>query len=465
MRKALKPFLSRILPAGVYLLLALCVIVEPQICQAQTDAGEIVRIDEIQIIGNTQTRDYIIRRQLTLHPGDTVDSTTLEFNRKRVQNLNLFNRVQFFLDSSNDKNRLIISVTERWYIIPYWILQPNEGTFGKLSYGAGITIWNFRGRNETLAGSGWAGYNPGFALSYANPWIGDELKLSILASASIQSVENRSILFAKASDNDFDRDFTNFSLIVGKRYGLYFHTSINLAYAEVSVADKVRSRYSASPLALTQSPNGRDRMPSVGFSVWWDSRDLIEFPERGWYTGFTMSRTGLGNTVVEFQRLLIELKRYQPVWIDHLTLALRSYTVLSDGDVPVHSQVHFGYDLRVRGSGIRAGADNISLMSAELRYPIIPIKYYSWGDAPQASKTAFKNMKLGLSGTLFVDYGQLWGGEFVEHEKFNTDQYEPGYGAGLNIHIPGAIGVWRVEVGFDRDLKQQFFGISAYASF
>ncbi|MEF9427331.1 MAG: outer membrane protein assembly factor BamA, partial [Candidatus Mariimomonas ferrooxydans] len=56
--------------------------------------GEIFRIGRIEITGNTNTRDKVIRREMRLDEGDTYNSRLLKRSYQRISNLNFFDTVE-----------------------------------------------------------------------------------------------------------------------------------------------------------------------------------------------------------------------------------------------------------------------------------------------------------------------------------------------------------------------------------
>jgi len=56
---------------------------------------EEVRIGKISVQGNIKTKQDVIIRELEFTSGDLVSQEMLEAARKRIENLNLFNRVIF----------------------------------------------------------------------------------------------------------------------------------------------------------------------------------------------------------------------------------------------------------------------------------------------------------------------------------------------------------------------------------
>ncbi len=108
---------------------------------------------------------------------DTLSEKALLKIKNRIQNLFLFNRVELEIHQLEQKQILLILLTESWYVFPVPLLFINEHDWKKLSYGVQLTHYNFRGRNEKLRIGGWWGYNPAFYASYFNPWIGQNTRL------------------------------------------------------------------------------------------------------------------------------------------------------------------------------------------------------------------------------------------------------------------------------------------------
>ena len=63
-----------------------------------------VRIDSIKISGNNVTKDFIIRRELTISEGDSVTEKIIDYNRERIFSLRLFTNVKMFVYESDKKN-------------------------------------------------------------------------------------------------------------------------------------------------------------------------------------------------------------------------------------------------------------------------------------------------------------------------------------------------------------------------
>lgn len=60
----------------------------------QIKEGLIYTINEIRISGNTKTKDYVIRRELAIQPGDPVDKNRIEASKSRLMGMGYFEQVE-----------------------------------------------------------------------------------------------------------------------------------------------------------------------------------------------------------------------------------------------------------------------------------------------------------------------------------------------------------------------------------
>jgi outer membrane protein insertion porin family len=101
-------------------------------------------IEKIEIKGNTKTKDRVIRRELSVSPGELFDMTRVKLSRQRLEGLNYFERVDTEAEPDPnlppDRKNLVISVAEK-----------NTGNF---SIGAGYSsIDNLLGFIEITQGN------------------------------------------------------------------------------------------------------------------------------------------------------------------------------------------------------------------------------------------------------------------------------------------------------------------------
>jgi len=402
--------------------------------QAYIDSTHVGRkISSIFINGNEKTRSAIILREMKHQEGDTLDPHLLEADQKRIQGLNLFNRVEIYTEPEEEKVRLNIRVSEQWYIFPYPVIFINDRDWSKLSYGAGLMHLNFRGRAEILNGIFWLGYDPLVQLDYTNPWVGGRHHLSLGTNLFYQKKRSKHYENKKVNENHF-----GFKWSLGKRLGHHTHVSLRLGYREIT--------FSPSIPGQTLSADGRDHLPSLDLFLTLDYRDLREYPHRGWYASFSALKTGFPSLTADYFRYGCDLRKYFPIGRSP-TLALRTTFFLSRGKIPIYDRVYLGYDERVRGHFYETyEGENWALASVAFRFPLLPIRYFDLADLPQ-----MQNLKFGLSMGCFVDTGVTW----FQDEKLKRSMFHSGYGFGLHVHLP-YIQLLRFELAFDENRRKQF---------
>src|SRR5690606_32835161 len=72
--------------------------------------GPLVRVERINIRGNTKTRDSVIRREVQLFEGELYSQTQAETSRARIQALGYFERVEMSEEEGSGPDRIIVNI-------------------------------------------------------------------------------------------------------------------------------------------------------------------------------------------------------------------------------------------------------------------------------------------------------------------------------------------------------------------
>lgn len=388
-------------------------------------------ISGIVLMGNEQTRDQVIFREMKTRVGDPYISTRIESDRKRIQNLALFTRVEILPAAApNDSVTLVILVAERWNFLPYPLFFRNERSWDKWSYGAGIIHNNIAGLNQKLVAELWLGYNPGGQFAYSNPWFGGGRhfysKLQVLAITA----RSKSLLYPR-----FDEQHRGLSYAFGKQWGYHTFTSAAVGYDHI--------RFPAEYQRLLPSGKTEQQVPSFGVGFLYDTRDLYEYPRSGWYVNVYATQSYYPAQLA-YLFYGTDCRSYIKL-TDAATLALRFAFDLSSGSVPVFAHQYLGYTERVRGHfNEQREGDNRALFSAELRFPILPIRYLDLSGSGLFMGKYQRDLPFGISGGIFIDAGDIWLNEAASSQNNRM----AGYGLGLHFHLP-YVDVLRLEYAFD----------------
>lgn len=88
--------------------------------------GVPVVIDEVVIRGNDYTKDKVVRREIPLGPGDSMDERRAERGKRRLENLDYFSRVRYYLEPSG---RGVDGNGAEYRNLVYEIDEKNTGSF------------------------------------------------------------------------------------------------------------------------------------------------------------------------------------------------------------------------------------------------------------------------------------------------------------------------------------------------
>jgi outer membrane protein insertion porin family len=114
--------------------------------------GPRVYVDRIDIVGNTQTLDYVIRREMSVVEGDAYNRALVDRSKRQVRSLGFFKEVEIteIPGSAPDRTALQVQVEEQ----PTGELSFSAGysSVDQLVLDLGITQRNFRGRGQDVRG-------------------------------------------------------------------------------------------------------------------------------------------------------------------------------------------------------------------------------------------------------------------------------------------------------------------------
>ena len=393
------------------------------------------QFSRIEIIGNNKTKPDIILRELQFEENQIVSLTQTLAALKRVQSLALFNRVRFDIIGDSDSSVLLITVYEQWYIFPVPLLYRNERSWKKLSYGGKLLYYNFMGRNVLLNFATAFGYNPEIKFSYYNPWFFGDAKLFTNFSIFLSKIRSLSPQL-----NEYEDQRLGIEWSIGKRFGHYFYTGVTLGFTKLTAPPEI---------GLTLSQNGKDYLPSIILGIQYDNRDLKEYPHKGWLVGLSGKRVG-NSRDINYYRYGADLRTYLPL-AHKLTLALRTAANLSSGKIPSYDRVYLGYSDRIRGRYYEIfEGENFAFGGAELRFPLLKIRYINIDPLIPKMRQYSSNLKFGISAGIFFDNGIVW----YQNQKMSIREVKSGLGVGIHFHLP-YVDVFRVECGFDKQWRAQ----------
>ena len=401
--------------------------------------GEPSRVNFVDILGNDKTKDKVIRRELTVVPGDVFRRSALERSHRNVFYLNYFENVEPDIRPLPTGNvDVVLRVREK----PTGTVNMSVG-YGEVDKwvgSIGLSIPNLMGNGQQLDFQWEFGQTKtSFYLSFTEPWLFDTPTSGTIS------------LFNTRQELTVTEESRGFSLRIGRRlrwpddysriYGRYSFTSETYTFPS-SFTYAMKASYLNDPNDPTLISS------SFGVTYVRDSRNLPMFPTQGSYFSYDFSIAGgpLGGDVA-YRRHMVEVAYHLPLfsigdWTPALALKSTFGQINSSSplNVPLGERFRPGgisYDGQIRGypdyyvgprdaSGNATGGFTMLINSAEVSFPIVDQQIYALA---------------------FADAGNAW----RSLSEMNPYEMRRSLGVGVRFILPlaGVIGL-DFAYGYDR---------------
>jgi len=407
---------------------------------ASTVPDSLFVVGNILITGNSQTKDFVVLREMSLREGTRITQRQLEYDRNRIYSLGLFNQVEIgVMPGADSVAMLVVTVHERWYIFPYPIFGLKDRDWSKVFYGVGIVHNNFLGRNEKIYASCIFGFDPSVRLTYRNPSLSNDGSYFLIASVGYATIRNRSLV-AQTGNSNFDERHVSAGMTIGRRLGLTHNLWLSASYEVVQVSDYQPGR--------TITLDGNDRFPIAGVGYAYDTRDLFEYPSTGTLAQVTMTKYGIPGNAIDFVRYATDLREYVSVTSKIVIQGRLFGDIVAAGPTPSYNRVYFGYGERIRGHFTEViEGEHLAGASLETHYSVFPAHYFKVGFLPEQ----FSVWRFGISAAAFADAGTAW----FRGQPFALDSFTKGYGFGLHFLLPYSA-VIRIEYAWNEARRGEF---------
>jgi outer membrane protein insertion porin family len=393
--------------------------------------GKILK--EIRLTGARHTDTEIVTRELASKVGKPYLQENATKDYARLDRLDIFSSVKISPQLENDGVVLQIAVKEIFPYLPFFSYEvTDENGFAG---GPGFQSVNLLRRDIFLFGTARFGGATNINFLYENPWIGGNhfsVRLELYQRDRFNDLDN------------FNEKATEANLQIGSFIGEYGRIGGRASFLSIK----------SDSAGRTLSPSNRDNLPTLGFYIGYDSRDLWSNPHRGWHNEFEISKGGgfLGADG-DFWSFTFDVRKYLPI-INRHTLALLSLATLRIGqvgdEIPPHQDFHIGGTNSVRGWELdsRRGKNQF-INTAEYRFTLLE---------PRLLTAPFGlTFDIGLQLALFGDLGIAWD----ESDEFKSENLIGGYGFGLRFLVP-FVNMFRIDFGFGEPGESVRFNIGSF---
>ncbi|MCM8529648.1 MAG: outer membrane protein assembly factor BamA [Lentisphaeraceae bacterium] len=384
-------------------------------------------IRDIKIVGNSITKDHVIRRELAIQPTDLSNKLLIEKSKNRLMGLGYFKSAEILPSDTGEEGEKDLTV------------KVEEQETGRLNFGAGVSSassfvgsvgvqqanfdssedWPYTGGGQKLRASLEAGTSRSRAeISFVEPWLNNK-PLSLSLSA----------YYATRFYDEMDEKHTGItgSLTSAMKDfpGWRFTRGLKLEFVDVDVENDGTTQE-------LQDEEVSDFVSVLFFNFSKDTRNSIRRPTKGGKIELSteLQTIALGSANDSY-KLRLSGSEYFGVF-DESVIKVSGEIGMTDAidDVPIYDRFFTGGLGSIRGYEFRKvgpmdanddelGGNSLLLGSIELDVPL------------------FKR----VNGAVFFDAGNVWEG------SYDWDPFDINVTTGLGVRLDLPIGMLRLDYG------------------
>lgn len=384
------------------------------------EEGEMVRIKDIRITGNSKTRDNVIRRELRVQERDLIDSPAIKRSFERLNNLNFFETVEI-LPKQISPGEVDLDVKVKEKPTGAFSIGGGFSTLDQFTLIADITEGNFLGRGYLARIRGQVGGRRTIGtITFRNPAIFDTL---VSGQADVFSSITNFLTYIEKRQGA--------NLTFGQGFSEFLTGTFTLVAEEINIKD-----VDDDANDLIKDQEGKQSTTGFRASLFRDSRDFFLDPRRGIRVGV---RASLGTDVFggsnNFYSVSFDAMKFTPLPFWDFRHSIRGRIGYGDGfngeEFPIPEFFFVGGINTVRGFKFgRAGpvtdgndpegGNKQLILNNDVIFPLLP-------DAK-------------LNGVLFFDYGR----GFSDGDKLDFDLR---MSAGMEVRWISPFGPLRAAYG------------------
>jgi len=348
-------------------------------------------VEQIEISGNTHTRDNVIRREFKVEEGDAFDPSMLKRSEEKLQSLGYFESVKVNVRQGSSPQNAIVDIDVK------------EAPTGSLSLGLGYSTDTDLSAQFSFSESNFRGAGQGIRFSVS----GSKDSSSVGLGFKERGFLGRDVLLS------MDIDYTNskprttgytanlLALKPSIGFNISSNTRVNLTYKFENL-----DVTAVGSSGVLRQDIGRSTRSLIGFSLRHDKRDSIIKPTKGYVINFGSEIAGLGGDD-QFLKSKASGKIYQGVFDNSIIFS----TELEGGILSMGKGYSKVVDRFLLGGRSFRGFKYNGIGPRELNNGsyTIPLGGEKYAIARLAASFPLGlPRELGLYGSLFAEAGTLW---------------------------------------------------------
>ena len=412
--------------------------------------GQVAFVQEVKIVGNYKTKDYVIFRELAIKAGDKFEALKIRLSAQNLLNLGFFDEVNPEVEAGDTPGKEVL------------IYRIKERHTGSISVGGGFSsvdgfVGNVKLEEANLFGKAqhvnldveFGGTRTSFNIGFTEPWLFNTRTSFGINFFDTKRKFTSSVPDSTGSTQLYDETQIGGSISLGRRLDRYW--SIFGAYSLQNVQIDNVGAGETNPVLPNYIQASNNWTSSFTPRVVYDSRDNYFDPTSGWRHQLSIEFAGGPlQANYNFIKIIEDTSHFINLPADfvlgeHVRFgAAQGYWFMGHGftDVPVFEKFYAGGTDTIRGYTERSvgpvtGGNALFVLNSEIKHAIA---------GP-------------LRGVLFFDIGNSWS------NLYNLGEYNPsineagpqmGVGAGIRLTIPGTVIAIRLDYGFPIDTSLSF---------
>jgi outer membrane protein insertion porin family len=402
--------------------------------------GDLVHFRFIHFLGNSKTRDKVLRREMTFAEGDQYSVRALTRSKSEIMRLGFFEDVMITTRRTEQNNLVDAVVTVKERQTGTFQIGAGFSSIESFIFTAQIQKMNLFGRGQALQlQATLSGLRSMFSLSFQEPWLFDS---NFTFQAELYDFDQ--------NYNSFSRGSTGGRLTLGYRLTRNFQTTLAMKLENVDVTVGGQSGANSVPIANLF----RDGFTSsLKANLIYDTRNNRLFPTKGWYLqgSAEWADKWLGSSS-RFVRLRGNIRWYTPLFwkfIFKINADAGLITATDGGEVPIFERFFMGGIYNVRG--FERNSLGPDLQVATFRDPTASLRDFNIGGTRQIYMNTEVELPVlegaGIRLVGFFDLGQAY------DDAEEIDLAELRYSAGFGVRWWSPMGPLRFEWGFPIDKR------------
>ncbi len=390
--------------------------------------GEKAYIRDVRIRGNTRTKDKVIRRELTIYPGEVYNQVKVRNSERRLRNLGYFDDVSSAPEETVDPEKYDVAFEVHEQRVGQFMVGAGFSSvddliaFAELSHGNFDALgWPPVGAGQKLKLRGTVGTERrDLEFSFVEPWFLDR-KLSL----GFDLFDHDRSYYS----DEYEQRNTGGNISLAKPLGTFNRIKVIYGLERIDVYN-----VDTNTSDLIKEEEGSNLKSSMTLELSRDTRDNSFIPTKGARSVASVMYAGgpLGGDVDIYQLEALS-NLYVPLWFSHV-LSLKGWASVvdthSDAErVPLFDRLFLGGARTLRGfkyrkvgpkdeTGEPIGGQSAWYTMVEYTIPIVDkVRFATFYDI----------------GMVYLDSYSFSVGE----DDFQTGDYNSDWGIGIRLDFPG----------------------------